>query len=325
MAAAALPVVLRNPYYLNLVIIAGMNAALAMTFVLTLRTGLVNMAIAAFLEIGATATAVLMVKAGWPFWVSLPVGAVAAALVGLIVGLPLLKNSGFTFVMLTAVFAMLVPQVFASLRSIGGFSGLQGIPTPPPVHLGGLELDLGSKSGMYYVMLALVLFSVVGLQALYAGRAGRAWLSIGLNPRLAGSVGVNVFRNRLLAFVVACGIAGMIGGLYGVYLGAVVPTQFTVFKTISIHIAAIVGGIPFPLLGPVVGAAFMTALPELLRWAPSAMPIVLGVLYILAILLLPDGLLSLVWPQQGERALVRWLPRLVGGLRRAAPRGGGEG
>jgi branched-chain amino acid transport system permease protein len=308
-ALLAVPAVVTNPYHLNLFILAGLNAALGATFLLLLRTGLVTMAIAAFLEIGATTTAALMVNLGWSFWPALLAGTVATTLVAWLLGIPLARSSGFTFVMLTSVVAMLVPQVFASIRALGGFSGIQGIPAPPPIALGPLVLELSGKTGMYYLTFAVVGLCLLALGAAYAGRVGRAWSSIGLHPRLAGSVGVDVVRYRRHAFVLAGAIAGLVGGVYAVYLGAVVPSQFSIFKTINVHIGAILGGVPFALLGPLVGSGLMTALPEMLRSIPYLEPFVIGTLYIVAILLLPDGVLSLLGLRSGGARARRWWRR----------------
>ena len=314
--ALALPSLLGDSYYLHLLILAGMNAVLAMTFVMLLRTGLVSLAIAAFMGIGATTTAALTVKLGWSFWAALPASVVATALIALIVGYPLLKNAGFTFVLLTAVLGMLIPQIFGSVDYLGGFSGLQGVPAPDPISIGSLTVTFGSKSSYYYLLLALFAIVTFVFWRLYKARTGRAWMTIGLNPPLAESTGVDVFRYRLLAFVIASAAAGLMGCFYASYIGSVVPTQFTVFKTIYIHIYAIMGGIPFALLGPFVGAAFLTWVPEFLRGVPYLEPIIMGVLFILLILFLPDGLLSLVRRQEGEGLLLTVFRGLVGVAKR---------
>jgi branched-chain amino acid transport system permease protein len=314
--ALALPVLLGDSYYLHLLILAGMNALLAMTFVMLLRTGLVSLAIAAFMGIGATTTAALTVKLGLSFWAALPVSVVATAFVAFIVGYPLLKNAGFTFVLLTAVLGMLIPQIFGSVDYLGGFSGLQGVPSPEPISIGGLTLTFGSKTSYYYLLLVLFAIVTFAFWRLYKARTGRAWMTIGLNPPLADSIGVDVFRYRLLAFVIASAAAGLVGCFYASYIGSVVPTQFTVFKTIYIHIYAIMGGIPFALLGPIVGAAFLTGVPELLRGLPYIEPIIMGVLFILLILFLPDGLLSLVRRQEGEGLLLTVYRHVVDAAKR---------
>jgi branched-chain amino acid transport system permease protein len=141
---------------------------------------------------------------------------------------------------------------------------------------------------LIFVTLVIAVFS-----AFYAAWTGRAWMAIGLNRRLAESLGVNVFRYRLLAFVVASATAALAGSFYAHYIGAVIPDTFGIFKTIYVHVYAIFGGIGFAILGPVVGSFVMTFVPELLRVTKTIEPIITGAILILTILLLPKGVLSL--------------------------------
>ena len=128
-------------------------------------------------------------------------------------------------------------------------------------------------------------------------------MAIGLNPRLAESIGVNIFRYRLWSFVIASAIAGLAGSFYAHYIGAVIPNSFDVFKTIYLHIFAILGGVDFAILGPIVGSVVMTFVPEFLRITKEIEPIVTGLLVILIILFLPKGLLSLAGLRSGSTHL----------------------
>ena len=119
-------------------------------------------------------------------------------------------------------------------------------------------------------------------------------MAIGLNPHLAASIGVNVFRYRLVAFVIASTAAGLEGGFYAHYIGSINPNAFNIFKTINIHIYAILGGISFPFLGPIIGTLIMTFVPEILRIAKEIEPMLTGALLILLIIFLPGGILSLL-------------------------------
>jgi branched-chain amino acid transport system permease protein len=127
-------------------------------------------------------------------------------------------------------------------------------------------------------------------------------MAIGLNPHLAESIGVNVFRYRLLAFVIASAVAGLEGSFYAHYIGSINPHAFNIFKTIHIHIYAILGGIGFAFLGPIIGTFIMTFVPESLRIAKEIEPILTGGLLIILIIFLPGGILSLLdlrhrrWP-----------------------------
>jgi branched-chain amino acid transport system permease protein len=291
----SIPLVVRSPYHMHLVIMSGINAILAMTFVLMLRTGLISLAIAAFWGMGAYASTLLVMKAGLSFWLALPCSVVLVGGVALGLGYVFVRNAGFGFLMLTAVLGMLIVVVFGNLALFGGYSGIDSIPAPDPITLPLVTtIEFGSKVPFYYLMLFLLLLVVAAFSAFYRASTGRAWMAIGLNPRLAESLGVNLFRYRLWAFVIASAAAAVAGSFYAHYITAILPGSFDVFKTIYVHIYAILGGVDFLILGPVIGSVIMTFVPEFLRMTKEIEPIATGILVILMILFLPGGLLSLV-------------------------------
>lgn len=294
--SACLPLVVRNPYYLHLLIMVGINAVLAMTFILMLRTGLISLAIAAFWGIGAYSSALLTLRLGLPVWLAMPAAVVITGIVGALIGALLVKQGGFGFIIQTLALGFIILLVFGTFKVFGGYVGLVGISHPGPVPVpfaGALRFTSTSKVLFYYLMLCLVLLMILILCAFYSGWAGRAWRAVGLSPRLAESLGINLFRYRLLAVVIASSVAGLMGSFYAHYYGAIVPGTFGPFKTIYVHVYAILGGINFPILGPVIGALIMTFIPELLRIAEGVEPIFTGILIILLIIFLPSGLLGL--------------------------------
>ena len=295
------PLVVHSPYHLHLLIMAGMNIVLSMTFVLMFRTGLISLAIAAFWGMGAYASTLLVMRAGLSFWLALPVSGAIVGGIAFILGYLVVRNVGFAFLMLTAVIGMLVVTVFGNIRWLGGYQGIDAIPPPDPITIpfvGTLVFD--SKPPFYYLMLFLLFFTIVAFSSMYKAWTGRAWIAIDLKPELAEAVGVNVFRYRLLAFVIASVVAGYMGSFYAHYIGAVIPDAFDMFTTIYVHVYAILGGLQFAILGPAVGAVIMTLVPEFLRIAKEMEPIITGFLIILLILFLPDGLMSLTGLRKGS-------------------------
>jgi branched-chain amino acid transport system permease protein len=292
--SALIPLVVRSPYYLHLLIMSGLNTILAMSFVLMLRTGLISLAIAAFWGMGAYASTLFVMKLTLSFWLSLPAATVLVGLIALGIGFVFVRNAGFGFLMLTAVLGMLIVVVFGNLPFLGGYAGIDGIPAPDPIFLPFFKpVEFSSKVPYYYLMLCLLLLTILVYTAFYHAWTGRAWMAIGLTPRLAESVGVNVFRYRLWAFVIGSATAGLAGSFYAHYVSAVIPGSFDVFKTIHAHIYAILGGVEFAFLGPLIGSLIMTLVPEFLRIAREIEPIITGLLVILLILFLPRGILSL--------------------------------
>jgi branched-chain amino acid transport system permease protein len=292
---ACIPVRVHSPYYMHLIIFTGMNAILAMTFIMMLRTGLISLGIAAFWGIGAYASAALVLKAELSFWVALPAATLITAMIAWAIGFLLVRNPGFSFLILTTIIGMLVVLVFGNIKWLGGFTGIEYIPPPDPLDIPFLAPILfTSKIPYFYLMLALFLLVCISFRALYTSSIGRAWMAIGLNPHLAGSIGVNVFRYRLIAFVIASTVTGLEGSFYAHYIGSINPHAFNIFKTIHIHIYAILGGIQFVFLGPIIGTFIMTFVPESLRIAKEIEPILTGALLILLTIFLPGGILSLL-------------------------------
>ena len=291
-----LPLVVRNPYYLHLLILIGINSVLSMTFILMLRTGLISIGIAGFWGIGAYASALLTIKLGMPVWLAMPASTAITAVIAAILGALVVKKGGLSFVIQTLAFGFIIVLVFGTFDIFGGHVGIVNISHPEPVpvpFLGTVTFTSISKTPFYYLMLSLVLLMVLVLSAFYSAWAGRAWRAIGLSAHLAESLGINLFNYRLMAFILGSAIEGLMGSFYAHYYGALVPGSFGPFKTIYIHAYAILGGIGFPILGPVIGSFIMTFVPEFLRFTEGVEPIFTGLLIIIIILFMPNGLLGL--------------------------------
>jgi branched-chain amino acid transport system permease protein len=294
-------------------IMVGINSVLAMTFILLFRTGLITLAVAAFWGIGAYASALMSVNLGLPIWLALPASAVITGLIGLLAGCLLVRKGGNGFVILTMVFGFIAVLVFGTFEVFGGYVGIFNIPPPEPVHVPFLgTIEFASKTPYYYLMLFLVFLVILTFSAFYAAWTGRAWRAISLAPRLAASLGVNLFRYRLLAFVIAAVSAGLMGGFYAHYYGSIIPATFDPYKTIYVHLYAILGGVSYAFLGPVIGAFVMTVLPELLRIAKEVEPIFTGFIVILLVMFLPNGLLGLI---RTKRRVTLFADRLGASLR----------
>jgi branched-chain amino acid transport system permease protein len=292
---ALLPVLVKSPYYIDLLILLMINAVLAMTFVMMLRTGLISLAVAAFWGIGAYASAMLSMHAHLSFWACLPLATLITAIFAFIIGFVIIRNAGFTFVIMTTVIAMLFVVAVGNIQSLGGYNGVSSIPAPDSISFGGLgSIVFDSKVDFFYLGLVLFVIAMLVINAFYSSWAGRAWNAIGLNSRLAQSMGVNVFRYRLASFVVACAIAGLMGSFYAHYQTFIIPTAFNLFpKTIYIQVFAVLGGVGFATLGPIVGAGLLTVFNEVFSKYAELSTIIVGALVLVVVVFLPQGLLSL--------------------------------
>jgi branched-chain amino acid transport system permease protein len=294
----AIPSFVHSPYYLDLLIALIVRAVLGMVFVLLLRAGMINMGIAAFWGIGAYASVIMVMNLHIPFWGALWLSSVATALVAFGIGWILVGSgsSGFGFVVLSAVIGQMFSVVMGSISYVGGYSGRRNVPGPEAISLpGGHTIAFGVSNKPSYYYLALLLLGIIALVlfTLYRSRVGRAWTAIGLNRRLAESLGVNAFRYRLAVFVVGSAIAGLIGSFYAHYQGFVAPDSFGMWQNIYFQIYAILGGIGFPIVGSLVGAGLMTMLPEVSRGAVVYAPVIMGFLLVLLVLFLPQGILGI--------------------------------
>jgi len=183
---------------------------------------------------------------------------------------------------------MIVVQTLGQIEYLGGWGGILGIPSPDPIG----TLRFSSKINSYYLALILLLIIVLAFAALYSSRIGRAWSAIRLNPRLAQSLGINLFRYRLIAFVISAMASAVVGSFYAHYFGTIEPGTFSVFKSIYVQIYGILGGLNFFIMGPIVGAFIMTLLPEFLRIGKEIEPILTGAILVLLVIFLPGGILS---------------------------------
>lgn len=300
---ALLPQFITSTYYVHLMILIMMNSVLAMTFVMLLRAGLLNMSMAAFWGIGAYASAMLTLKGGLSFWVSLPASIAIAALVALIIGAILVRNSGLGFIIPSLIFAFIVPLVFGTFKVFGGHVGLIRIPAVDPIPLpGGAQIAFGSEVSYYYLLLVFSVIAVVVLLALYRSWVGRAWRALGLSNDLAQSVGIDPFRYRLLGFVIVSAIAALMGVFFAHYSTNIQPESYGPFKAIYIQMYAILGGIGSPILGPILGAGILTIIPEALRAIKNFEPMVTGALIILILIFLPQGIIGLLQQRRAGEA-----------------------
>lgn len=312
--ACFLPMIVKSPYYINLMIITLVNTMLAIAFIMTLRTGLINMAIPAFWGIGAYTSAVLTLKLGMSFWVSLPMTVIITGIIAFGMGYFLIGSgsSGLAFVILSTTVGMLFPVLMGDIQYVGGNNGFPNIPPPNPIHLPFIPIiQIVSKAQFFYLALLLFVIVVLVCNAFYKSWMGRAWAAIGQTPRLAESVGINLFRYKLLAFIVCSCICGLAGCFYAHYMTFVMPSTFNMWQNIYIQIYAILGGLDYAIMGPLLGATLMTWFPEYFRFARMVSLILVGVILILLILFLPQGLLGLLQYQTNIRQRMAMIGRAM--------------
>ena len=268
--------------YSTLILSIGVNAMLALSIYLTLSCGLLAMANAAFMGIGAYTSALLTVHLNWPFSAVLIAGGLSPALVALLIGVPTLRLSGVYLAMATLGFGEVVRVVVLNLELTGGPLGLNGIP---------LQTDWWQVA----LWLLLTLYVLIRLRR---SKVGRAFEAIREDEVAARLMGIDVTAYKLLAFVLGAVIAGVAGALNAHLTFFISPGEYGFEKAVDILTMAVLGGIASPV-GPVIGATLLTLLPELLRFLKDFRLAVNGLILILVVLFLPRG----IWDPLRLRAL----------------------
>jgi branched-chain amino acid transport system permease protein len=283
-----LPLIITSNYVLHLFIYMAMYSMLGMGFSMMWKNRLISCGQAGFFAVGAYTSAMLVTKLGISSWLAMPVAGVFSALFALLIFSAALRAGPLVFFGMSLVSSFIVMEVLGTVEFFGGWEGILDIPSP---HIGSFVLF--SKISNYYVVLVLLLLNVIVYYALYKSRFGRAWTAIGSSVRLAEAQGINVYRYRLGASIIACFFAGVVGAFYAHYQNLLVPTTFSFLLSIYVQMYALLGGLSYFIAGPIVGAGVMVFLPEWLRVTEQFQPIFFAVLVIMIVIFLPGGLLSI--------------------------------
>ncbi|MES2939669.1 MAG: branched-chain amino acid ABC transporter permease [Pseudomonadota bacterium] len=271
--------------YSNLVLTVGINALLALSIWLTLSCGLLAMANAAFMGVGAYTAAILTMNYGAPFPLALAGGIAAPTLLALAVGGPTLRLSGVYLAMATLGFGEVVRVTILNAESLsGGALGLNGIP----------------QATQWWHVVAAIVVTLLVLWRLRRSRIGRAFEAIKEDEVAASLMGIAVNAHKMLAFAMGAGVAGLAGALNAHLTFFIGPSEFGFDRAVDILTMAILGGTG-GLAGPVLGALILTVLPELLRGFKDFRTMINGAVLVVIVLFLPKGL----WDPQRLRQLFK--------------------
>jgi branched-chain amino acid transport system ATP-binding protein/branched-chain amino acid transport system permease protein len=298
LAAAAVPLVTTNTYYLFLTLLIGITIIVGSGLnILAGWSGQVSLGHAGLYAIGAYAGAILATRAGLGFWLALPLAALLGAVVGTVLALASLRVTGPYLAMVTVAFGIIVEHGLIEWDALtAGFGGIANIPKP---RLGGVELTLGRY---YHVVLAAVVLSLLIARAFQRSRWGRATVAVRDSEIAAESLGLNAYAVRTAAFMLSAAFAGAAGCLYASLAGFVSPDSFTLQTSILFLLVVLFGGLG-RVMGPVVGAIVLIVLPEALHRFSDYRLILYGALLLGSIYFLPDGVVGALVP--GRRARPR--------------------
>lgn len=284
-----LPLFVKDPYTLHILIITIMNVILAVSIRLILTVGEMSIAHAAFMAIGGYTSALLVTRLGLSFWLTLLLGGIMATIIAILIGYITLRLKGFYFSLVTLAFAEIVLIVITRWDSLlGGYAGISDIPPPNPV----FGIEFTSKVPYYYLILLLGIVTIAIMYRIDKSWLGRIFNSIRQSALLSESMGINIMRYKVLAFAIGCFFAGIVGAFQAHYYTVLAPAFFTLWESIYCLIYAQVGGVA-NIAGPAVGAIFLTIIPEFLRAANEFQPLIFGAILIVVILFLPGGLITI--------------------------------
>jgi len=264
-----------SAYVESLLMIAGINTILCLSFYFPQSAGMFSMAQGGFMAIGAFVSAGLTVKLGVPFYPALLIGAVMAGGIGVIVGFPALRIKGIYLLLLTLGISEVIRIFFLNFSHTEAVAGLGGIRPHT------------SLFNVYLVVALLIYF----FSRIAPNRIGRALAAIKENEEAAEIMGINLTRTKLQVFGMGAFMAGLAGGFYAHFALYILPDNFGIGKSIEILLPVLIGGTEV-FWGPIVGALIITFVPEWLRVIQPYRMIVFGLLVVVMMILRPQGLLD---------------------------------
>jgi branched-chain amino acid transport system permease protein len=278
--------IVSNSYHLQLLTFIGINTLLALGLNMLMGyAGQISLGHAAFYGLGAYISGVLTATMNWSPWLALPAAILLTVLVAYLVALPMLKLSGYYLGMGTLGFGMITFILIRQWATVtGGDSGLVGI---PPLALGSLSFAAGKA--YYYLVWGVVLTSFVVCERLVDSRVGRALRAIHDGEHVAAAMGIDTSRLKIGVFVLSAILAALAGFLYAHLVSFISPNSFDFLVSIRLVTMVVIGGMA-SIWGSLLGASLLTLLPEWLHIFSDYEMIVYGLILMIIMIFLPQGL-----------------------------------
>ncbi|GAB6152092.1 branched-chain amino acid ABC transporter permease [Desulfosporosinus burensis] len=278
------------PYILMIGLFIGINLIMALGLnLITGVTGQLTLGHAAFMSIGAYASAIATVNYDLPFLLGVLIGGLVAGLVGIIIGFPTLRLTGDYLAIATLGFAEIVRVQFTNMKITNGaigFLGIEGATTFP-------------------IVMTIAVIVICAMVWLENSRNGRAMLAIREDEVASSAVGINTTLYKIQAFAIGAFCAGVGGALFAHTTTFIQPTDFGFLKSIDILSIVVLGGLG-SIPGTIIGAIVLTAAPEILRPLSNYRMMVYGVLLVVIMIFRPYGLMGGVNLRQAVRRAIMW-------------------
>ncbi len=284
----AVPFVMPNPYYLNVLNVVALNAIVVIGLNLLIGyAGQISLGHAAFYGLGAYISGIFTGSFGWPPWPTMLFAAVSVGGLAALIGIPILRLKGNYLVMATLGFNLIVNILTVQLDDLtGGPSGYSGIPS--------LEIFgwvINSDLRFYILVWSAALIALLLARNLVRSRVGRGLRALHGSEVAAAALGVPTERYKVKIFVFSAVLASLAGSLYAHYYGIITPKTFDIFFSVELVTMCIVGGLG-SLWGGFLGAAFLTPLPQVLHFVEEYKDIIYGGILVLILVFLPEGLFT---------------------------------
>jgi len=271
-------------YIVHVLVFTALFAALALSYDLIVgHVGALSLAHPAFFGVGAYTAAIASTRAGWPFLADVAAAVALAGIVAALAGIPLFRLTEHAFAVGTLGFALVAWIVATNWVDV----------TRGPLCITGIPKPVTTLPAWYWLALTALGLVLLLYRGMTTFRLGRAMHAVRDNEPLAAAAGIDPLRYRMLAFVVGGALAGGVGALYAHYLSVFCPEEMTVALTVNMLVIVFLGGVG-TLRGVLVGAVLFTALPEILRLAPTWRLVIYGLLLLVIVIRSPEGLSGLV-------------------------------
>ena len=294
-ALYALPLFVRSDFLLTIFIFTFIYGILAVTFDLIFGfTGQLSMFHPAVFGVSAYMTYLLATHYKLPFWVATLPSAAAAVVLAVIVGSICFKFrlKTFYFAVVTLAFAEMIRLVVMNWNSVtNGTLGLVVAGKPIIYWPGSGLVPIKGPVAWYYLTLVALSVTVLICVRCLSSWMGRSFGAIRLNEDLARTLGINVFRYKLLSFAIGNALASFAGGLYGYYTGYIDPGYLGINQSMEVLAMVLLGG-QGTLIGPIVGSFVLTGLPHAIDLRAEMRAILYGVILIFTILVMPRGIVG---------------------------------
>ena len=290
LSAALFPFVF-SMYQTNIIVTALIYVMLGLGLNIVVGlAGLLDLGYVAFYAVGAYTYALLNYHFGLTFWMVLPIGAAMGALFGIILGFPVLRLRGDYLAIVTLGFGEIIRLILENWNEFSfGPSGIANIPRPS---FFGIDMSVhGSIIYMYYIMIALCLFTIFFVNRLQDSRIGRAWIALREDEVACQAMGIDKATTKLTAFALGATWAGMGGVVFAAKTTFVNPASFTIWESIIILCIVVLGGMG-SIAGVISGALVLILLPEYLRAFSEYRMLAFGTLLVVMMVFRPGGIVS---------------------------------